>query len=49
VHGVGIPAADGVNHGDYLPAPTGAFNARQQAAARFANSMLAGVTPLVYG
>jgi hypothetical protein len=49
VAGVGIPAADGVDHGDYLPAPTGALNARQQAAARFANSMLAGVTPLVYG
>jgi hypothetical protein len=49
VAGVGIPAAEGVGHGDYLPAPTGALNARQQAAARFANSMLAGVTPLVYG
>jgi hypothetical protein len=48
VHGVGIPAADGVDHGDYLPTPAGALNGRQQAAARFANSMLAGVTPLVY-
>ncbi|HEV2227906.1 MAG TPA: alpha/beta hydrolase [Steroidobacteraceae bacterium] len=49
VAGIGIPAANGVDHGDYLPAPTGAFNAKQQAAARFANSMLAGAAPLIYG
>jgi hypothetical protein len=48
VDGVGIPAANGVDHGDYLPSPSGIFNAKQQAAAQFANSMLAGVTPLVY-
>jgi len=48
VQGVGIPAAAGVDHGDYLPSATGVFNWKQQAAARFANSMLAGVTPLAY-
>jgi len=46
---VGIPAADLVDHGDYLPPPSGAFNSKQQAAVRFANSMLAGITPLAYG
>jgi Alpha/beta hydrolase of unknown function (DUF900) len=49
VQGVGIAAADGVDHGDYLPSATGAFSAAQLAAARFANATLAGVTPLVYG
>jgi hypothetical protein len=48
VQGVGILASAGVNHGDYLPSPSGVFNAKQQAAARFANSMLAGLTPLTY-
>jgi esterase/lipase superfamily enzyme len=48
VAAVGIPAADNVDHGDYLPSATQAFNDRQASAARFANSMLAGVTPLTY-
>jgi hypothetical protein len=44
----GIPAADGVNHGDYLPNVTGA-NALQLKAARYANAVLAGTPQLVYG
>jgi hypothetical protein len=48
VQAVGIPANAGVNHGDYLPDSSGQFNARQACAARFANSLLAGVTPLAY-
>ena len=48
VQAVGIPSSTGVNHGDYLPNAAGLFNARQASAARFANSMLAGVTPLTY-
>jgi len=38
----------GVDHGDYLPSPSGVLNARQYAAARFANATLAGITPLKY-
>ena len=48
VQGVGIPPADGVDHGDYLPDATGALSDKQRAAARFANSMLAGDSPLAY-
>ncbi len=48
VQGIGIPASAGVDHGDYLPSAGGVFNAKQQAAARFANAMLAGITPLTY-
>lgn len=48
VQGVGIPASAGVDHGDYLPSSSGKFNPKQQAAARFANAMLAGMTPLTY-
>jgi hypothetical protein len=52
VQGVGIPAdygGGGVNHGDYLPDAQGNLNDKQQAAARFANSMLGGDAPLSYG
>ena len=45
VQAVGIPGAVGVNHGDYLPNAAGQFNSHQACAARFANSVLAGVTP----
>jgi esterase/lipase superfamily enzyme len=48
VAAVGIPARNGVNHGDYLPNASQVFNARQASAARFANSMLTGTTPLAY-
>lgn len=49
VQGVGIPSGDGVDHGDYLPDATGTLSDKQKAAARFANSMLAGDSPLAYG
>jgi esterase/lipase superfamily enzyme len=49
VQAVGIAASAGVNHGDYLPSAQGSFNPSQSCAARFANSMLAGVAPLAYG
>jgi esterase/lipase superfamily enzyme len=45
---VGIPAAAGADHGDYLPAATGAINPLQAAAAAFANAVLLGTAPLVY-
>lgn len=48
VQACGIPLGNAVNHGDYLPNSAGAFNESQQKAARFANGMLVGVTPLVY-
>ncbi|HJS88360.1 MAG TPA: alpha/beta hydrolase [Steroidobacteraceae bacterium] len=48
VQGVAIPAGARVNHGDYLPDPGGAFNDKQLSAARFANAVIAGLTPLVY-
>jgi len=48
VQAVGIPSADNVDHGDYLPNPAGVFNGSQASAARFANAMLAGTAPLVY-
>lgn len=44
----GIPRDLHVDHGDYLPGDNGLLNVHQQAAARFVNSMLAGVLPLVY-
>jgi hypothetical protein len=48
VGGTGIPLSAGVDHGDYLPTADGAFNAKQLAAARFANAVIAGVGPLTY-
>jgi len=48
VQGVGIPAAAHANHGDYLPSAAGQSNALQTSAARFANAVLAGTTPLLY-
>jgi hypothetical protein len=49
VQGVGIPGGARVDHGDYLPDASGNLNDKQKAAARFANSMLAGDSPLSYG
>jgi hypothetical protein len=49
VQSVGIPAGAGVDHGDYLPDAAGTLSDKQKAAARFANSMLAGDSPLSYG
>jgi len=49
VQPVGIPTANQVNHGDYLPGADGQLNGKQRAAARFADAMLAGGVPLVYG
>jgi len=48
VQAVGIPASAEVNHGDYLPSATGELNNKQQAAASFANAMLAGSASLEY-
>jgi hypothetical protein len=48
VQSCGIPVANAANHGDYLPTASGAFNENQLRAARFANGMLTGATPLVY-
>lgn len=48
VQACGIARNNAVNHGDYLPTSSGAFNESQLRAARFANGMLAGATPLVY-
>jgi esterase/lipase superfamily enzyme len=44
-----IPAAAGVNHGDYLPHADGGAGAKQLSAARFANAVLAGEAQLIYG
>jgi hypothetical protein len=48
VQACGIHFTNAVSHGDYLPSASGAFNESQLRAARFANGMLAGATPLVY-
>ena len=48
VEAVGIPAIAGVDHGDYLPNAAGQSNPHQASATRFADSVLAGVTPLAY-
>jgi hypothetical protein len=48
VQSCGIPLTDAVNHGDYLPSSNGTFNVSQLRAVRFANRVLAGVTPLSY-
>ena len=45
---VGIPATNGVDHGDYLPSPNGPPTAKQMSAASFANAALSGLTPLTY-
>jgi esterase/lipase superfamily enzyme len=49
VTATGIPEPDKVNHGDYLPNYDGTANGMQLAAARYANAVLAGLEPLVYG
>jgi hypothetical protein len=49
VTATGIPAPNEVNHGDYLPNYDGTANNMQLAAARYANAVLAGLQPLVYG
>ena len=48
VTATGIPAAAGVNHGDYLPNPSDNPNSMQLSAARYANAVLAGSPHLVY-
>ena len=48
VTATGIPAADGVNHGDYLPSVPGPPNPMQLKAAVYANAVLAGNPQLVY-
>lgn len=48
VAAVGIPAAAGVDHGDYLPEASGSPSRKQMAAATFANAVLCGAVPLVY-
>jgi len=48
VTATGIPAAAGVNHGDYLPNVAGPPNNMQLSAAKYANAVLAGSPQLVY-
>ncbi|MEP6547278.1 MAG: alpha/beta hydrolase [Gammaproteobacteria bacterium] len=49
VAATGIPAAIGVNHGDYLPGADGVAGSKQLSAARFANAVLSGAPQLIYG
>jgi esterase/lipase superfamily enzyme len=49
VVGTAIPAADEVNHSDYIPNGGGPASAKQLAAARYANLVFSGAAPLTYG
>jgi hypothetical protein len=49
VVGTAIPAADDVNHSDYIPNAAGPPSAKQLAAARYANLVFSGAAPLTYG
>jgi esterase/lipase superfamily enzyme len=48
VEATGIEKAAAVNHSDYIPNASGAPSSKQLAAARYANLVLSGVTPLKY-
>jgi len=48
IQATGIPAADQVDHSDYVPNADGAPSDKQFAAARYANLVLSGAAPLNY-
>jgi hypothetical protein len=44
----GIPKVNAVNHSDYLPSVSLPLSAAQIAAARYANLIISGATPVAY-